>query len=172
MCDLRMTNKPVGPLTEFELIQLLGRQTHAGNALVVAGLVEDELEKLLLTAGRELPNKQAKEIFGGMGPLHSFSGKIEIAYMFELIDLAVRDDLHVIKSIRNKFAHTTRFVYFDSEHVDQDCRRLSNWRADLPNEEAFRRCALARINSIRLKTEHLLFAKALAEPPPIVETDD
>jgi hypothetical protein len=158
-------------LTDDQLIRLLGRHSQAGNALVIAGLVEDELEKLLLVAGRELSNKQAKDIFGGMGPLHNFSGKIEIAFMFELIDQDIRDDLHLIKSIRNKFAHTTRFVYFDSPHVDQDCRRLSNWRIGLANEDAFRLCALARINSIKLKAEQMLAENAWKEPPEVIEGD-
>ncbi|MET4295449.1 hypothetical protein ABIB06_005968 [Bradyrhizobium sp. LB8.2] len=159
------------PLSSDDLIRILHRGSQAGNALVIAGLVEDELEKLLLTAGRSLSNKQAQEIFGGMGPLHSLSAKIEIAYMFELIDQSTRDDLQVIKSIRNKFAHTTRYVFFDSPHVDQDCRRLSNWRDGLANEEAFRRCALAKINTIKLKTSQILFAKALKEPPSVIEDD-
>jgi hypothetical protein len=163
---------PVAPLTQDDLLQILSRQSHAGNALVVAGLVEDELEKLLLTAGRQLSNKQAKEIFGGMGPLHGFSAKIEIAHMFNLIETPVRDDLQIIKRIRNKFAHTTRYVFFESPHIDSDCRRLSNWREGESNENIFRRCALGRVNIIKLKTDQLLYANALMEPPSIVESDD
>lgn len=145
--------------------------SQAGNALVVAGLVEDEIEKLLMTAGRSISNKQAKEIFGGMGPLHNFSGKIEIAYLFELIDQSVRDDLQIIKSIRNKFAHTTRYVFFESPHIDQDCRRLSNWSDDTANEVLFRSCALGRINIIRSKIDQLMLVKALKDPPSIIEED-
>jgi hypothetical protein len=166
-----MNDLPNAPLTQADLIRILHRQSQAGNALVVAGMVEDEIEKLLLTAGRTLSNKQAKDIFGGMGPLHSFSGKIEIAYLFELIDQSVRDDLQLIKSIRNKFAHTTRYVFFESPHVDQDCRRLSNWSDDISNEEVFRTCALERINIIKSKIDHLLLIKALKAPPSVVDED-
>lgn len=81
-----MTSLPVAPLTQGDLLRILSRQTEAGNALVVAGLVEDELEKLLLAAGRQLSNRTAKAVFGGMGPLSSFSAKIEVGYLFELID--------------------------------------------------------------------------------------
>jgi hypothetical protein len=37
--------------------------------------------------------------------------------MFELIDKAVRDDLRIIKTIRNRFAHTTHFVYFEASKL-------------------------------------------------------
>jgi hypothetical protein len=78
-------------------MQIPSRQTEAGAALVTSGLIEDWLEKLLLTAGRPLSNKTAKGIFAALGPLSSFSAKIEIAYTFELIDKAVRDDLRIIR---------------------------------------------------------------------------
>jgi DNA-binding MltR family transcriptional regulator len=167
-----MTTKlPVEPLTQQDILLILSRQTDAGNALVTAGLVEDELEKLLLTAGRELTNKHAKEIFGAMGPLHGFSAKIEIAYMFEFIDKSVRDDLQIIKSIRNKFAHTTRFVFFESPHIDQECRRLSNWKEDAPNEELFRTRAIECINAVKSKINELMFVKALKEPLTVVDDE-
>jgi hypothetical protein len=138
---------------------------------VIAGLVEDELEKLLLTAGRVLTSAQVKEIFV-RGALRNFARKVDTADLFDLIDEAVRADLHIIRNIRNKFAHTARFVYFDSPHVDQNCRRLSNSGDGMSNAEAFRRCALARINTIKFKAEELLHEKALKEPPEIVEGDD
>ena len=135
------------------------------------GLVEDEFEKLLLTAGRELADKHAKEISGAMGPLHGFSAKIEIAYMFEVIDKSVRDDLQIIKSIRNKFAHTTRFVFFESPHIDRDSRRLSNWNEVASNEEIFRARAIECINAIKSKINELMYMKALKEPLSAVDDD-
>jgi hypothetical protein len=87
-----MTDKklPVTPLTQADILRILKQQTDAGNALVVAGLVEDELEKLLMAAGRSLEDSEANRIFGRMGPLSNFAAKIEIAYMFELIEKPVR----------------------------------------------------------------------------------
>ncbi|MDH2343237.1 hypothetical protein [Bradyrhizobium sp. SSUT77] len=167
-----MTKLPVAPLTQEDLLRILHRQSQAGSVLVTAGLIEDELEKLLLSAGRPLENRTAKDIFGAMGPLHGFSAKIEIAFMFELIDQSARDDLQVIKSIRNKFAHTTRYVFFESHHIDHECRKLSNWRSELGNEEVFRRRAIGCVNLIRQKIDALMFAKALQEEPSITEDDE
>jgi hypothetical protein len=164
-----MTPLPVAPLTQGDLLRILSRQTEAGNALVVAGLVEDELEKLLLAAGRQLSNKTAKGLFGGMGPLSSFSAKIEIAYLFELIDKPVRDDLRVIKSIRNAFAHTTRFLHFDSPRIAKETCKMSTWKDDIEGQDCYRERALECINLIKQKLEALLWAKALSEP--IVDID-
>ena len=154
----------IGPFTKDEMLQILARQTEAGNALVAAGLVEDWLEKLLLAAGRELTNGEAERVFEGMGPLSSFSAKIEIAYMFELIEKPVRDYLRIIKSIRNNFAHTTNFVSFGSDHIAKDCRRLSNWTKGVNNEGCFRDKASECVNLIKAKMDSLVYAKAIAEP--------
>ncbi|MGY4371111.1 hypothetical protein ACVW1A_007176 [Bradyrhizobium sp. LB1.3] len=167
-----MTKLPVAPLTQDDLLRILHRQSQAGSVLVTAGLIEDELEKLLLSAGRPLENKTAKEIFGAMGPLHGFSAKIEIAYMFELINRDVRDDLRIIKGIRNKFAHTSRYVFFESQHIDRECRKLSNWSEGLGNEEVFRGRAIGCVNLIKLKIDSLMFAKALREEPSVIEDDE
>jgi hypothetical protein len=161
----------IGPFIKDEMLRILARQTEAGNALVTAGLVEDWLEKLLLAAGRELTNDEATRIFGPMGPLGTFSAKIEIAYMFDLIEKQVRDDLRLIKGIRNNFAHTTRFVSFGSDHIAKDCQKLSNWTEGANNEECYRDKAFECVNLIKAKMDELIFAKALRDEP-VVALDD
>ena len=153
------------PITQADLIGILNRQTEAGNALVVAGLVEDWLAKLLLAAGRELSKELVKRIFGG--PLKYFKPKIEIAYMFNLIDQPVRDDLRLIADIRNDFAHTTWFVYFGSDHIAKHCRHLSGWREGTDNQECYRTTALDCINLIKKKMDILIYANALREEPTV-----
>jgi hypothetical protein len=162
---------PVAPLTEADIFRILSQQADAGNALVMAGLLEDELEKLLLAAGRSLETKDAGRIFGRLGHLSSFAAKIEIAYMFKLIDQAVRDDLRVMKSIRNAFAHTTRLVHFNSPHIAKECRKLSTWQEDIENQDCYRERARECVNVIRKTLERFMFANALMEEPS-VDIDD
>jgi len=160
------------PISQADFMQILSRQTEAGAALVTSGLIEDWLEKLLLTAGRPLSNKTAKGIFVGLGPLSSFSAKIEIAYMFELIDKAMRDDLRTIKTIRNRFAHTTHFVYFESEQIARECRKLSNWKDGVNGQAIFQDRALECINHMQSKMNVLMYAKALKDEPSVNIDDD
>lgn len=162
----------VGVFTKDEMLGILARQTEAGNALVTAGLVEDSLEKLLLAAGRQLTNGEAARMFGPMGPLGSFSAKIEMAYMFELVNKSVRDDLRVIKSIRNNFAHTTRFVNFGADHIVKDCRRLSNWKQDANNHTCYQDAAFDCIKAIKAKLDTLMYENALGEEPSVVMDEE
>ncbi|MCA1399359.1 hypothetical protein [Bradyrhizobium sp. BRP56] len=157
----------IGSFTKDQMLEILARQTEAGSALVTAGLVEDWLEKLLLAAGRELSNKDAERIFQGMGALSSFSAKIEITYLFHLIEKAVRNDLRVIKSIRNNFAHTTRFVNFGTEHIATDCRRLSTWNQGASNQQCYQDAAFDCIKAIKSKLDALMYANALKEEPTV-----
>ncbi|MGY8631465.1 hypothetical protein RAD15_03080 [Bradyrhizobium sp. 14AA] len=162
----------IGAFTKDQMLEILARQTEAGNALVTAGLIEDSLEKLLLAAGRQLSNVEATKIFGPMGALGSFSAKIELAYMFELIDKLARDDLRVIKSIRNNFAHTTRFVSFGADHIAKDCRKLSNWKQGVDNQACYRDAAFDCIKAIKAKLDALMFEKALGEEPDVVMDEE
>jgi hypothetical protein len=98
-----------------------------------------------------------------MGPLSSFSAKIEIAYMFRLIDKLVRDDLRVV----NAFAHTTRQVHFGSAHIAKECRKLSTWKDGVDNQDCFRERARECVNLIKQKLEMLMFACALREEPSV-----
>jgi DNA-binding MltR family transcriptional regulator len=156
-----------------DLQNTLLKHIQAANVLVVAGQIEDTLEKLLLTAGRTVSNKFAKRLFAGMGPLHSLSGKIEIAYFFELIDQEAFDDLQAVKDIRNRFAHTTRYVYFTDPVIVEKCRILSTWEEGGHNAElAFNLCTLHLIDDLRGKMDVLIFERSLKEEPPLHLDDD
>ncbi|GGI24159.1 hypothetical protein [Bradyrhizobium guangdongense] len=155
--------------TKDDLLQILSRQTEAGNALVTAGLVEDWLEKLLLAGGRPLTDNEAKRVLGG--PLKYFKPKIDVAYMFGLIEPEVRNDLRTIADIRNAFAHTTRFVYFNSEHIAKLCRQLSSWRSATDNQTRYRDAALDCINAMKARVDRIIYEQALSEEPLAGEAD-
>jgi DNA-binding MltR family transcriptional regulator len=157
--------------TSADLQTVLLRHTEAGNVLVVSGQIEDLLEKLLLTRGRAISNKLAKRIFAGMGPLNSLSSKIEIAYLFELIDQRTFDDLLLIKDIRNRFAHTTNYAYFSNEVIANKCKSLTTWKAGDDPQHCFYLRTLELIDLLRNRMDVFLYAKALQEEPS-VQLDD
>ena len=153
-------NEPQWEITQSDLIKLLSHQTHASSALVIAGVVEDELEKLLLSEMRPLSNTFAERLFEGYGPLSTFSGKIDISFAFDLIEEAVYRDIRVIKDIRNRFAHTKHFVFFTTPDIAKLCRKLSNWREGGDDETFFRTRALECINEIRERINVKIFEDA------------
>jgi hypothetical protein len=153
------------PLSSSDISRILAQRADAGDALVMSGLIEDELEKLLLTAGRPLSNRTAKIIFESMGPLSSFSAKIEIAFMFELIDETVRDDLRIIKGVRNAFAHTARPVHFNSPLIAKQCWKLSNWKENSENRDCFLERARECVNVMKTKQSSILWIRTLEGQP-------
>src|ERR1700684_3704652 len=81
--DFRVMTEP-GPPEELPPPYVLGilnltKHAEAGQVLIVAGIVEDWLQTLLLGAGRQLSNTLLSQFFEGYGPLSSFSAKIDIA---------------------------------------------------------------------------------------------
>jgi DNA-binding MltR family transcriptional regulator len=163
---------PIAPLTQADILQMMHRQADAGDALVLSGLIDDELQKLLLAAGRSISNKTAKIIFDDRGPLSTFSAKIEVAYMFELIDEPVRNDLRIIKSIRNAFAHTTRWVDFHSPRIATQVWKLSNWTQDREPKDCFVDRVRECVNAITEKLDVLILANAVRDYPSIDRGDD
>ncbi len=156
-----MSQDPKWQIRQEDLIKLLSQQTDAGNALVIAGLVEDELQKLLLSAMRPLSNTMAAKLFEGYGPLSTFSAKIDISFAFGLIEKDVHGDLRIIKDIRNCFAHTTHFVFFSSPEIAKLCKKLSNHRNGGDDFIYFRTRALECINAIKASADKKIFESAL-----------
>lgn len=147
-------------LTQGEMIALLARQSQAGSALVIAGLIDDELQKLLLSAMRTLSNKMAERLFEGYGPLKDFAAKIDIAFAFKLIDQQTHADLRIIKDVRNKFAHPIHYVFFNSPEIIKLCEKLSNYQKDGDCEIFYRSRAVECVNLIRASADKHILASA------------
>ena len=68
--------------------------------------------------------------FGNAGPLATFSAKIDLACLLNMVSDAIRSDLHAIREIRNEFAHQiahklehTRLA-FTAQHIRDKCLAL------------------------------------------------
>jgi DNA-binding MltR family transcriptional regulator len=155
----------VRPLTTADYIKMLSEQSEAGNASVLAGLVEDWLQKLLLHVARPMSNKAAKALFEGAGHLSTFSAKIEIAYAFRMLGDTTYNDLVAIKNIRNRFAHTIKFVSFSSEEITKACERLTGWHKGCDNSALYLARTKACVDDISGRIERQLWVHALQDEP-------
>ena len=54
--------------------------------------------------------------------------KIEIAYAFKIFDQETRNGLHIVREIRNKFAHKSDPLKFECGEVADKCRKLKAYR--------------------------------------------
>jgi hypothetical protein len=68
--------------------------------------------------------KVASEILGPDRPLGTFSARVDLAYLLGLIPRQARRDLHLIRRIRNAFAHTAQRLSFAETPMAARCREL------------------------------------------------
>lgn len=142
---------------------------------MAAAFLEDYLSKLISRFIVKTPTVN-REIFSHNGPLETFSSKIDMAYMLALISPAVRKDLHLLRKIRNEFAHTAKPLELTehrikSRHEELKCTGLA------PNEDnprtKFNRAMMTIAQDISLKmtkTENLLEKEETIQAGAGIET--
>jgi DNA-binding MltR family transcriptional regulator len=84
--------------------QTLSAETDRGVALVCAAYLDGELKALLEKTFVDAPNTIDK-LFEGTGPLATFSSRIDLALAIGLLRGESHRGLHLIRKIRNDFAH-------------------------------------------------------------------
>ena len=98
-------------------------ETERGLALTAAAFLDDTLKELIEAV--LIPNKGAKELFSGPNaPLGSFSTRISAAFAMGLISEDEYQQTHLVRKIRNVFAHTVR-ASFSQPPVSNLCAELS-----------------------------------------------
>jgi hypothetical protein len=96
-------------------------------ALMVGAFIELMLEfsiALHFHPEKELSKTDRDELFNGYGPLSNFSAKISIGYALGILSKQTRDDLRIIKQIRNSAAHRIKDFSFSNEDIKQRCSSL------------------------------------------------
>jgi hypothetical protein len=160
----------LGPseLPPRDVLGLLNLLDHAeaSKAIVVAGIVEDWLQTLLLAAGRPLSNTQASLLFDGYGPLATFSARIDVAYFFKLIDEPTCNDLRAIKGVRNTFAHSKAVLTFESREIVKKADFLTGSKEGGSLRDLYYDRAQVCLDVIRTKMERLLFDSAFEGDNP------
>jgi DNA-binding MltR family transcriptional regulator len=100
-----------------KLIEIVGRHTHASNALAVVSIIDYDLERCILCKFRKLNSETRNRLFRGYGPLSRLSARIDIAYALDITSDRVHRELGKIREIRNLFAHTKALLNFDEAPV-------------------------------------------------------
>ena len=109
-------------------IDIFTKQGDRGTALIVAAWVDDALEAVIRSRFR--PDKPlADDLLRPDGPLGSFSARIKLAYMLDLLEHLARKDLDLIRKIRNDFAHARSDLRFTTPSIRDRCRELHGAKA-------------------------------------------
>ena len=88
----------------YDVIAKVGAETERGMTVLVAAELDRALE--VVQKSYLVPGKARDDLFsGGSPPLGSFSTRINLARSLELITVYEFELLHLIRKIRNEFAH-------------------------------------------------------------------
>jgi DNA-binding MltR family transcriptional regulator len=93
-------------------------------AIVVAAMLDGALAVLLRKRLLEPESKERSLLDGGHAPLGTFATRIDAAYQLGLISSYMARDLHLVRKIRNDFAHDPLHLTFESESVRNRVRAL------------------------------------------------
>ncbi len=97
-------------------------------------MLDDSLRQIL-TNFLVKDEKESKEndikLFENIGgPFSTFSARIQASYRLGLISKTEKDELDLIRDIRNKFAHQVELSSFDDEWTKNQCYKLRPGRID------------------------------------------
>lgn len=102
----------------------LSDESDRGCALFGSSYLEAALQNLIIDF---LVGDQAviDSLFSGTAPLATFSAKIDMAYSLGLITSLERRDFHLVRKIRNDFAHSAEALSFSTTSIHQRCAELT-----------------------------------------------
>jgi hypothetical protein len=96
---------------------------HRGAAILRATDVENALRKSI-RRWLNLGPKMRDELFGSNGPGGTFTNKIIIAHALGIFGDKTRQNLDIIRTIRNAFAHAAHPIRFDDPDIATLCEYL------------------------------------------------
>lgn len=102
----------------------LSKETDRGCALFASSYIDKALSDLLYSA-LAYDKKIENDLFEGNAPLATFSARIKMAFYLGKISKVERQDLDLIRKIRNEFAHNADAIDFNKERIKNQCRELS-----------------------------------------------
>lgn len=109
---------------EEAIIKSLETDSDRAVAIIAASMVEARLDGLLLMLFQR--NKMVEErMFQPSGPLGSFSSKIDLAFLLNVISRNAHTQLVKIKDVRNLFAHKLNIQGFESPAIRDRIKHLT-----------------------------------------------
>ncbi|MEQ9092195.1 MAG: hypothetical protein RIE52_13965 [Balneola sp.] len=108
------------------LIEQFAKESDRAAVILVASIIDGNLETLLKSHLVPIPTSKDSLFDSATSPLSNFSSKIDLAYRVGLISSKFCRDLHLLRKIRNSFAHDIYGCAFDSGSVKARVRELEN----------------------------------------------
>ena len=105
----------VTPADYTQMVDLFNGETDRGAAVLAGSYVENFLGIFLRSC--MVDASLSDKIFGSNGALSTFAQRIDFAQAFGFLPKPLCDDLHLIRKIRNHFAHHPKEAAFTASPV-------------------------------------------------------
>jgi DNA-binding MltR family transcriptional regulator len=92
-------------------------ETDRASIILAAAMLEQALETLLRPSLVSIASQNDPLFDGAYAPISTFSAKIDLAYRMGLIPANFTRGLHLIRKVRNDFAHNVTGCTFDDASV-------------------------------------------------------
>ena len=92
-------------------------------AILGQSLIENELDAMLRDRLAVNDDTHWAELNSDNGPLFSFNSKIMLGRVLKLYTAELEHNLHIVRKIRNAFAHSKKLITFDNQLIVADCAR-------------------------------------------------
>lgn len=125
------------PLAEHQAdfnLQVSPQQSDRGACLLIASQMDVELDKAIeRKLGRLVPDLR-EELYRDDGPMATFARKITMAAALGVVGPISRENLRIIRHVRNAFAHAKRPITFATPEVSAMCLDLRSVSLTHPSE--------------------------------------
>lgn len=101
-------------------------------AILGAVLIEHELEKALRDALPRNDDVTWSLLTGDRGALGTFMTKIDLGFALKLYEDELRKTLHILRGVRNAFAHAKRLVNSEHELILKELQSIPPYRPTKP----------------------------------------
>jgi hypothetical protein len=115
----------IGTSRRMKIYAEVGKSDDATAALMAGNLLETYLARAILTRIRKLSAPDHNRIFDGEAAvLGRFHAKIQMGWALNIYGKPDHDEMMVIKTIRNRFAHRLHVRSFNSAEIKSECAKL------------------------------------------------
>ena len=119
-----MSSETEGDSRIIRLHEAFSGESDRAAAIVAGALLDEAVLRLLDRRLAPAPHKDRSITGGANAPLGAFSTRIDACCQLGLISKHLAADLHLIRRVRNDFAHSTDDLSFDSGPIRDRVRAL------------------------------------------------
>jgi DNA-binding MltR family transcriptional regulator len=120
----KLSKRVPTPAEIEEIMKSLKGKDDIHVAIIAVSIVESTLDRLLVSRLHNRDDTFVASLFQSHGPMSDFYSKTLIAQAFGLLTTPLAEELHVMRDIRNAFAHAKIVISFEDAPVKQGVDKL------------------------------------------------